>query len=56
MQEKEREILITHMSNVNVTNNYVCDNSSTLNSRYIKPYRQPQCREFSAYIVKTVQF
>ena len=26
MQEKEQEILITHMSNVNVANNYVCDN------------------------------
>ena len=31
-KKKEKEILITHMSNVNVTNNYVYDNSSTLNS------------------------
>ena len=35
MQEQEKEILITHMSNVNVANNYMCNNGSTLDSRYI---------------------
>ena len=31
-RKKKEKILIPHMSNVNVTNNYVCDKRSTLNS------------------------
>ena len=34
-KNQEKEMLITHMSNVNVANNYMCNNSSKLDSQYI---------------------
>ena len=33
-KNQEKEMLITHMSNVNVVNNYMCNNSIMLNSQY----------------------
>ena len=57
-KKRKKEILITHMSNVNVTNNYVFDDNSALNSVYPIPRTIPstQCKELSTYIVDTVQF
>ena len=35
MQNQEEEMIVTHMSNVNVADNYMCNRNSTLNSQYI---------------------
>ena len=57
-KKKKKEILITHISNVNVTNNYVYDDDNALNSISPIPRTIPstQCKELSTYIVNTVQF
>ena len=34
MQKQEKEMIVTHMSNVNVANNYTCNKNSKLNSQY----------------------
>ena len=34
MQKQEKEMIVTHLSNVNVANNYTCNKNSTLNSQY----------------------
>ena len=44
MQKQEKEMIVTHMSNVNVANNYMCSKNSMLNSQIHQQYCQPQCR------------